>query len=165
MIVLYLGCIASFCVFVKVLARNSQKLTESCADIKDLYMAIYERNERRKLKSCYICMQMLVQFFFRKLSIQKREAIRINKNSYEICYTFENKQYKMHITPIVGPSSVMRVIDEKGNDVSDIILPYYGPEQNWHGRTFSPSFFNCKTLTFESFDGTEMTLKNDLDVK
>jgi hypothetical protein len=141
--------------FLEVLRKKYEKISENCHDVGQLYEAILERNNGEKIKSMITCLKMILQMFHTKMILREIEATRIDKNSYCVTYTIGNRQYKMHTTPTTGPSTVMRVTNENGDDITDKVLPYYGPEQNWHGRKFLPSFFDCKALVFESFDGTE----------
>jgi hypothetical protein len=141
--------------FSEVLQKKYEKISENCHNVMRLYEAILERNNGEKIKSMFICLKMILKMLHTKMILREIEATRIDKNSYCVTYTIGNRQYKMHTTPITGPSTVMKVTNENEDDVTDKVLPYYGPEQNWHGRKFSPSFFDCKKLVFESFDGTE----------
>jgi len=86
---------------------------------------------------------------------------KINKNTYEISYLVNGKMYNMIITPIKGPARILQVIDENNEDVTDMVLPYAGPINDWHGRSFTPKDFKRSTLTFELGCGREITFKED----
>ena len=86
---------------------------------------------------------------------------RINKNTYEISYLVNGKTFKMLVTPIKGPSRVLQVSDENKEDVTELVLPFLGPRNDWHGRTFTSKDFKRKTLTFELGDGEEKTFEEE----
>jgi hypothetical protein len=47
--------------------------------------------------------------------------------------------------------------------VTDIVLPYMGPNYDWHKVPIDPSFFNNTAfLTFEMADGTEQTVFSNI---
>jgi hypothetical protein len=79
---------------------------------------------------------------------------KIGKNTYEITYNIAGNTYKMIVTPTKGPSPILQISDHNLNDVTNEILPYLGPERNWHGNKFNLDFFNKESLTFELADGS-----------
>jgi hypothetical protein len=86
---------------------------------------------------------------------------KIDKNTYELTYIINENVYKMIVSPKRGPSPVLQIIDHNMNDVTEEILPYLGPNYDWHGKKFSIDFFNKESLTFEMTDGS--TKKYSID--
>jgi len=86
---------------------------------------------------------------------------KINKNTYEISYLVNGKMYKMIVTPVKGPAPVLQVSDENEEDVSDMVLPFLGPRNDWHGRVFTSKDFKRRSLTFELGSGEEVTFEED----
>ena len=80
--------------------------------------------------------------------------------SYEITYVINGKMYKLIVTPTRGPAPIMQISNDNGEDVTDIVLPYMGPQYDWHYREFAPKFFGYKSLTFELADGSEQTYED-----
>jgi hypothetical protein len=89
----------------------------------------------------------------------------IDHKTYEITYVIGGKMYKMLVTPPRGPSPILQVSNDKSEDVTDLILPYLGPNFDWHGKNFSPNFFGYISLTFEFSDGSEKTFEGLNNVK
>lgn len=89
---------------------------------------------------------------------------RINKNTYEISYLVNGRVYKMLVTPIRGPSRVLQVSDENNEDITDLVVPFLGPRNDWHGRKFTSKDFKRKTLTFELGNGEELTFEEDQEL-
>ena len=63
-----------------------------------------------------------------------------------------------------GPSKVLLVSDEKHEDVSHLILPYLGPEENFHNYVFTPNFFDRKELVFELSNGVEKLFTHNQNI-
>lgn len=81
---------------------------------------------------------------------------KLDKNIYEVTYVINGRLYKLIIIPTRGPAPILQISDERGEDMTDKILPYMGPQYNWHGNKYlTPGFFNCRELNFELADGTE----------
>lgn len=91
------------------------------------------------------------------LQYMNSTIVRIDKKTYEVTYVLNGKRFKMIVKPKRGPSDVLLICDENQEDVSDVVGPYLGPEDNFHGHKYNPNFFNRKSLTFEMFDGREIT--------
>jgi hypothetical protein len=89
-----------------------------------------------------------------------KTVVKIDKYTYEITYILCGHMYTIRIKPPRGPKYVMMVIDENGQDVSDMVMPYIGPESNFHGNTFNSISFNRDSLRFELFDGTSLKFEN-----
>ena len=86
---------------------------------------------------------------------------KIDRKTSVLTYVFAGKKYKLIIKPKRGPSPILQISNEKFEDLTDEIMPYLGPKYNWHGDNFNPSFFGCKTLTFECSDGKSTIFKNE----
>jgi hypothetical protein len=74
-----------------------------------------------------------------------------------ISYVLNGKLYRMVVKSKKGPSAVLLITDEESNDISDTILPFIGPYHDWHGKNYTPSFWNKKSLTFEFSNGEQKT--------
>lgn len=87
--------------------------------------------------------------------------VKIDKNKYRITYIIEGKVYKMILKTNRGPKKVLLIYDENQEDVSDLILPYLGPQENWHGDVYTPKFFTKNELTFELSCGDQRVFSGD----
>lgn len=91
-------------------------------------------------------------------------VIYIQDNKYIITYVIKGKIYKMIIKPNRGPSKVLIVSDENHEDVSHLVFPYIGPEENFHSSLFTPNFFNKKELVFELSNGCEKIFNENQNI-
>jgi hypothetical protein len=126
----------------------------------------------KKVKTClkisYIGIKTIFTYFYISFLQYVNSTVKqIGKNTYEITYIINGNTYKMIVSPLKGPSPVLQIIDHNLNDVTDEILPYLGPERNWHGKPISLDFFNKESLTFEMADGTSkiFTLDKHLHIE
>lgn len=78
----------------------------------------------------------------------------IGNNKYVVTYVIKGKVYKLVVKVNRGPSKILYIYDENNENISRLVQPYLGPEEDFHKCLFSPSFFNKKRLQFELFDGT-----------
>ena len=117
-------------------------------DIKDVY---------------YVSFKMVAQaIYISFIQYLNNSVKRIDKNTYQIEYVLGGKHYKMICIPKKGPSPIIQIRDEKDNDLTEEILPYYGPNHDWYSINFIPQFFKCKKLIFELENGEEKVF-NELD--
>jgi hypothetical protein len=87
---------------------------------------------------------------------------QIDKNLFEVQYIVKGKLYKMIIKPHKGPCPVLQIVNENLDDVTDLILPYFGPSYNWrHAQEIDLTYFKAKSLTFEFSDGSNSTVKSN----
>jgi len=85
---------------------------------------------------------------------------KLSKNEYELSYVIRGRIYKMIITQHRGPSPVLQVINEVEEDVTDAVVPYMGPQYDWHSSNVSPGVLGYETLIFELGNGAEKIYKN-----
>lgn len=77
----------------------------------------------------------------------------IDKNTYTVNYILKGRKYTMLVKPSSGPPPILLVFDENGDDVTDKVVPYIGPQNDFHGQTLTPDFFGVKQLNFETSMG------------
>jgi hypothetical protein len=54
------------------------------------------------------------------------------------------------------------ITDDLNNDLTQQIIPYIGPNENFHDRYIKPSFFNKTKLIIQLSNGTEKVfMEND----
>lgn len=114
-----------------------------------------------------ISLKLILQTMYISFTQYMNASVRkLNRKVYEITYVINGKIYKMVTIPKRGPAPVLQISDDEQNDVTSHILPYMGPQYDWHGNKLTPEFFGHKSLTFELSDGKEYTYEgnNILDV-
>lgn len=88
------------------------------------------------------------------------QALRkYGRNNYELSYVINDNLYKIIIRSRRGPPKILAVIDENNNDISDIVRPYMGPNEDFHGHNFTPSFFDREKITIIYTMGDQKTFE------
>ena len=83
----------------------------------------------------------------------------IDKKHVIISYVLHGRIYKFVSKKHKGPSNIIAVLDENKVDVTDIILPFYGPNEDWHNQKLTPEFWDQKLLIFELSTGDIKTFQ------
>lgn len=115
--------------------RMKNFLSNHHNNFTDLYKAAFDLI----LKAIYISL----------IQTMNNSVIKIDKNTYQISYVINGNLYKMISIPKKGPTSIIEIRDENDIDITEHILPYYGPCNDWHCISFIPQFFKCKKMIFE----------------
>ena len=132
--------------------------------LKSLYELVSTRHTSRFM-IIFISCKMLSQAFYQNLLHYLDNSIsKIDKNKYELKYVINGKLYKKIIKPDRGPIPVISVINENGCDVTEEILPYMGPNNNFHNEKFSPKFFGYNKLIFEMLNGSIFIFHSSEDI-
>jgi hypothetical protein len=110
----------------------------------------------------YISFRMVAQYMWESIIkyFYNSNIVQLEKNKYVITYIIKGQTYKMLLIHKRGPRKVLLIFDETQTDVSDIIFPYLGPNENFHGETYTPIFFGKDELIFELSDGNEKIFKS-----
>lgn len=90
--------------------------------------------------------------------------IPIKNGQYLVTYVIKGNTYKMVVKPVRGPRKVLIVSDNKEEDVSHLIFPFLGPEEDFHGKAYTPKFFDKEELVFELSDGSEKIFRIDEEI-
>ena len=116
--------------------------------------------ESNKMKIIWISLSLIIRAIYISLIQYINNSVRhLDNKTSELTYVINGKMYKMIVLPKRGPAQVLQISNDLENDVTNQILPYMGPQYDWHGNTFTPEFFGFKSLTFELGDGSEYTYK------
>ncbi len=130
----------------------------SLIGIYSLYSIFSKKNINtclKKVKISYIALDTSIKYLYILLQQYMNNTVKkIGKNTYELTYIINGNTYKMIVKPMRGPKPVLQITDHDSNDITDYVLPYLGPNFNWHGHKFNLDFFNKKQITFQMLDGT-----------
>jgi hypothetical protein len=116
-------------------------------------------------KKCMIILvsiKMIIKILYLNLIQYLNNSVKkIGKNMYEVSYVVNGKMYKMIVSPNRGPAQILQVTDQNNNDITDKILSYLGPRDDWHNTKFTPNFWGYDSLTFQMYDGREVFINKD----
>lgn len=101
-----------------------------------------------------VSLQMILQVMYAStVQYLLNNIKKLDKHTYQVDYVINGKLYKMIVIPKKGPCPILQIRNENEEDLTDYILPYYGPNYDWHSIKIIPQFFRCKQLIFEMDDG------------
>lgn len=84
---------------------------------------------------------------FQAKSKTEEPVEKFNRDYIKISYTYKNKSYFYLLKVKRGITPLMSIVDENGNDVMDIIVPYLGPNLDCHGQTLTPKDFGYQRIS------------------
>jgi hypothetical protein len=116
-------------------------------------------SETENFKIIYVSLKLIAKASYISFIQYMNNSVKSIEGgkSHELTYVINGKMYKLIVTPTRGPAPIMQISNDNCEDVTDIVLPYMGPQYDWHYREFTPRFFGYKSLTFELADGSERT--------
>lgn len=163
------GTTVLFCVFmykIEAFHISGIAIKKGYAKWRSLNKVTAQTNKNKnKLSVQLISAKMVLSaIYISMLQYMNASVRKYDRKVYEISYTLNGRLYKMLVKPKRGPIPILQISDDEQNDVTDFILPYMGPQYDWHGNTYNPKFFGHKSLTFELSDGTEHTYGEDDNV-
>ncbi len=143
--------------------------------LKDVAVTKYRRwrslnqlvstTERNNVRIVWISFKMVMHtMYIAFLQYMNTSVYKLDRKTFELSYVINGKLYKMVVIQKRGPTPVLQVSNDLQTDVTDQVLPYMGPQHDWHGTRFSPEFFGHQSLTFELSDGTEHTYEGEAHV-
>ena len=129
--------------------------------------SLVSTQHKNTLKIFWVCLVMIFKTLYLQLLQQLNSTVRrIDKNTFEVSYVLNGVMHKILIKPKRGPKPIIDCVDENDNDLTLEILPYVGPEHNFHGSKLSPRFFGRQKLIMNLSNGEEREFNehDDLDL-
>ena len=161
--VIYLFPILLIGFFLRLDGHNilKEKIKDNYDKWSSLNNLVSTKN-KGKIRVVWISIKLLFQaLYISFLQYMNNSLVRIDKNTYELTYVVSGKVFKNRFKIKRGPKPILLVSDENEEDVTDVVLPYFGPENNWHGNQLTPEKLGFDSLTFELSDGNGKTYKNN----
>jgi len=118
---------------------------------------------RRCKTFCISCELVGKAMYLSFIQWLNNSVTQLDKNTYLVNYVLKNRLYTMVVKPCGGPTPVLLVTDEDGEDVTDRVVPYIGPKNDFHGEKLTPKFFNTIQLNFETSFG-DTIIFNEPDI-
>lgn len=111
----------------------------------------------------WVSLCMITRVLYLSLLQKLNNSLRKIDMQYELSYVINGQLYKILISPLRGPRRVLLVYDDQEEDMTDSLISYMGPEENFHGGVYTPDFFDKNELVFEMSTGEEKIFKrNDI---
>tara|TARA_B100000401_G_scaffold436879_1_gene381223 strand:+ start:2137 stop:2634 length:498 start_codon:yes stop_codon:yes gene_type:complete len=149
-----LGSISSYCLYPYI--------RENCKKVNTMKNAVYTMTTHKSLLSVIKSSIVIICKLIWLTLLQKvnNSVIKLDKNKYLVQFCIKGKWYKEIIHAKSGPSSIVQIIDEDENDVTDEVEPYW----NWLSCSNSDidiKYLQYNSLTFNMDDGDSKILTKD----
>lgn len=113
----------------------------------------------------WISCKMIVKMYWLNFLQWINTSIQhVDKHTAIVSYVLNGRLYRIAVKERRGPCDILLVTDENDESVMDEIIPFYGPNYDWHGFRFTPQFWNKSKLHFELADGTSQTFEHNEDI-
>jgi hypothetical protein len=113
-------------------------------------------NQKGTFNILYISVCLVLKaLWINIIQYMNNTVIYLGENNYLITYSIKGDVYKMIVKASKGPKKIVCIYDENKIDVSDNLFPYLGPDNNFHGKQFTPDFFQKQQLIFLTCYGDE----------
>lgn len=114
----------------------------------------FRKTGKSPVASVCSTVRTLYSYIYVRLAQCLNRTVRVHdKNTVQVSYALGSRLYHIRIKHKRTPSMVTRVTEEE-RDITDKIRSYLGPNEDWHGHTYTPCDLGCKTIRFEFMDDT-----------
>lgn len=86
-------------------------------------------------------------------------VLHVHKNVYEIQYALHDHVYKVRTRVRRGPSNIIQILNHQGEDVTDEVRTYLGPNEDFHGQCMTPNDLGFEELSIQLRKGETMEYK------
>lgn len=129
-------------------AKYSQEFGNGNGGVNRDYVPTFPAVLEIVITSIYKTIESVINIRYKQLLHKIYSPKKINRY-LEIPYYIDDRWYKILIPYRIGiPDSIERVEDENGKDVTSLIAPYLGPDEDFHNCRVSPKTFGYKSLHF-----------------
>lgn len=105
-----------------------------------------------------ILFKYLYLTFLQKVYIS---VVHVQRNTYEIQYVLHDQLYKIRTKTRRGPPRIVGILDHHGDDIAGEVVPYLGPNDDFHGQTIRPCDIGYEEIHIMLRNGVEKIFKTD----
>lgn len=82
-----------------------------------------------------------------------------------LTFNIGDKVYKNVFRIKKGPIGILSILDENSVDITELVLPFYGPGHDWNKKAFTPAFWKKKKLMFELSTGEQKVFNENTEIE
>ena len=102
----------------------------------------------------YVVCRILLKYAYMIVLQKLYQTVRpICRQTYEITYVLHDKTFRFRTKVRRGPSRVIQATDESGEDVTEDLRSYMGPNEDFHGQLLRTCDIGCELLSIEMRNG------------
>jgi hypothetical protein len=157
-----LGLLSVICVKKLATPKNIHDLKE----VRNLMATRYpEKSYTNTIRIYWATFVTVNKYYFHHLLRSLDQSVEIkDRNTAILSYTYKGNDYKIAISTRTGPCVIESVLNEKGENVTDIVLPYFGPGRDWHGKVFYPKWWGYEILEFIMHTGNTVSFRGKEEI-
>jgi hypothetical protein len=146
-----------------ILHKMQDFISQKIQHYKDIYEFFYKISGRDHFKTIKNIIKSAIMVLKMHVcqSMIDIQCVQIHKHVYDIQYQIHLKQYKIRVQHKKGPSIYQHFFDQDGNNITYDILPYLGPNQDFHGISYTPNDFGHTKIIVEYQDGEKRSFEKD----
>lgn len=129
---------------------------------------LYEKNGRTSKYYCFLNQTMktvinFCQVFIKTIMIKCLPTYKnisiVDRNNILVHYKYCGQSYVIPSKIKRGPysSKIKMIQNEKNENISLQIIPYLGPNEDWHYQHYTPKYFGHKTIKIYLNEKEEVT--------
>ncbi len=88
---------------------------------------------------------------------------KVTSNVYTLDYKYLGKPYSLLLKVRRGPRQIQSIVDDEGNDVTEEVRPFLGPNENGHllHVPVTPILMGYPSLTLHTLKGETRTFRGE----
>jgi len=124
--------------------------------IINMFLLHYEKNRDiiKSLRATWLLFYTMTTALIEQKIEQKfhKNLVKVSKNRYDLRFIYGCNTYKIRIrtNPCDGEDKpyIISILNENKADITDDIMPYAGPNNDFFRIPYTPTDFNCELLCF-----------------
>jgi hypothetical protein len=142
--------------YYRIPSKVCDSVTTKYIEFKRLNKLV-ETQHKGRVKILIVSIQIVMKtYYLSTLQYLNNSVVKIGRNKYEVSYSINGRLYKMFVVQRKGPFPILQVNNHNNEDVTEYILPYLGPNHDWHLNRVRPDTFGHKSLVFRLSNGDEV---------
>ena len=135
-----------------------------------IFLSLREKNKKNISNNILLHLFTIQEYIFFCIrlyldTMQERKVQKIGFNKIQIKYLYKGKPYYIFSQVPRGPLSrekkLISIKNGDGKDVTKYIVPFLGPNNDWHNIPYTPNDFNENTLQFLFENNEPVIIKED----
>lgn len=127
---------------------------------------VVRQNQKSIMKVIWMCCYLIGKTLYTRVWQYLNRSVKcVGKNKYEISYVVNGILYKIVVQSKRGPKTILQVINDKDEDITEVFQQYFGPNEDFHGQNYTPLFFNSENLHILRTTGEEVNFDTNRIIK
>lgn len=143
--------------------KNKDKFV-TIYNIYNTYKNSIENDKNKKISHCSLFCSLLytvLSYYPMRYMYKRNLPEKFNRKYIKISYKFNGKTYFYLLRVPRGVTPLKSIEDENGNDISEFIIPYLGPNLDCHNISICPKDFGYKSIKISTIFDKVIVFEED----